>query len=231
MKRIQTIYKNLVIRKGGIKLEPFINYFTNHGDSYLLAVREHLAIALVSILLASIIGILSGILCTRFRRIKPFITGIFSTLRVIPSLAVLMLMIPIIGVGVKSAIVALIFLAIPPILINTMLAFDSLPQSVLEAALGMGMSRKRIFFVVKLPLALPLMMTGIRTATAEVIASATLATYIGAGGLGNIIFTGLGLMRSELLLIGGVSVAMLSLIAGLLLSCLDSYLFHYRKLN
>ena len=212
-------------------MEAIIDYFTNHGDSYLLAVREHIAISLLSLLLAAAIGIPFGIICTRSGRIKPFITGTFATLRIIPSLAVLMLMIPIAGIGVKSAVIALIFLAIPPILINTMLAFDTLPPSVLETALGMGMSKQRIFFTVKIPLALPLILTGFRTATAEVIASATLATYIGAGGLGNIIFTGLGLMRSELLLIGGVSVAILSLSAGFLLSYLESRLFHYRNLK
>jgi len=214
-----------------MELEPFINYFTNHWDSYLLAVREHIEIVFLSMLFASTIGIIFGILCTRFRRIKPFITGTFSTLRVIPSLAVLMLMIPIVGIGFKSAAIALVFLAIPPILINTMLAFESLPQSVLETAVGMGMSKNRIFFTVKIPLALPLIMAGIRTAVVEVIASATLATYIGAGGLGNIIFTGLGLMRSDLLLIGGISVAILSLLAGFLLSCLESRLFRYRSLK
>ena len=212
-------------------MEAIINYFTNHGDSYLLAVREHIVISLLSLLFAAAIGIPLGIICSRFWRIKPFITGIFSTLRVIPSLAVLMLMIPIIGIGTTSAAIALIFLAIPPIFINTMLAFDSLPPSVLETALGMGMSKRRIFFTIKFPLSLPLILTGFRTATAEVIASATLATYIGAGGLGNIIFTGLGLMRSELLLIGGFSVAILSLLAGFLLSCLESRLFHYRNLK
>ena len=212
-------------------MEEIINYFANHGDSYLIAVREHIVISLLSLLLAAIIGIPIGIICTRFHPIKPFITGTFATLRIIPSLAVLMLMIPIIGIGATSAAIALIFLAIPPILINTMLAFDTLPSAILETALGMGMSKQRIFFTVKFPLALPLILTGIRTATVEIIASATLATYIGAGGLGNIIFTGLGLMRSELLLIGGISVAILSLSAGLLLSCLESRLFRYKNLK
>jgi osmoprotectant transport system permease protein len=212
-------------------LEVFVDYFANNLDSYLTAVREHIMISLIVILIAGLIGISLGVLCAKFQSVKPFIMGIFSTLRIVPSLAVLILMIPIIGVGVTSAVIALIFLAIPPILINTMLAFDSLPPSVLETALGMGMSQKRIFLTVKFPLALPLIMTGIRTAMAEVIASATLATYIGAGGLGNLIFTGLGLMRSDLLLIGGVSVAILSLSAGLLLSCLESRLFRYKNLK
>ena len=212
-------------------MEPFIQYFANNWNSYLMAVREHIEISLLSVLLASVIGVPAGIICTKFQRIRPFITEIFSTLRIIPSLAVLILMIPLIGIGVFPAVVALVFLAMPPILINTTLAFNSLPPSVLETALGMGMSRTRIFFTVKIPLALPLIVAGLRTATVEIVASATLATYIGAGGLGSIIFTGLGLMRSDLLLIGGISVAILSLLAGFLLSRLESYVSRYKNLT
>jgi osmoprotectant transport system permease protein len=83
--------------------------------------------------------------------------------------------------------------------------------------------------LVKVPLALPFIITGIKTATVEVLASATLAAYIGAGGLGAIIFTGLGLLRTDLLLIGGISVAVLSIAADILLSCLETQLVRYKK--
>jgi osmoprotectant transport system permease protein len=126
------------------------------------------------------------------------------------------------GTGLKPSLTALAFLAIPPILINTALAFGSIPLSVLETAAGMGMGRLRTFFWVKTPLALPLALAGFKTACIEVIAGATLAAYIGGGGLGSLIFTGLGLMKMELLLIGGVSVALLSLIADFLLSVLEA---------
>ena len=127
------------------------------------------------------------------------------------------MLIPLIGTGVFPSVVALTILAIPPILLNTAQAFLTLPASILEAATAMGMSRVMLFFDVKLPLAFPLMFAGIRTATVDVIASATIASYIGAGGLGDIIVTGLALLRSDLLIIGGGSVAMLSLLIGFLL--------------
>ena len=119
------------------------------------------------------------------------------------------------------AVVALTVLAIPPILINTALGFRSVPDDVLEAARGMGMDERSVFFKIKVPLAFPVSFAGVRTAASEVVASATLAAYIGAGGLGQIIFTGLGLMRTDLLVIGGASVAALSLLVGMLLSAID----------
>ncbi len=142
----------------------------------------------------------------------------FGFLRVVPSLAILIACIPIIGTGMVPAILALTILAIPPILLNTIQAFLNLPDSTIEAAIAMGMSERMCFFKVKAPLAFPLVFTGIRTAVVEVIASATLAAYIGAGGLGSIIFTGLGLLREDLLIIGGCSVAFLSLITSILLN-------------
>jgi osmoprotectant transport system permease protein len=198
-----------------------LDYFSRSGDRYGTAVIQHLWVSGLALFFACLIGIPFGILCARLKRLRAVITGAFATLRIIPSLAVLLLCIPIIGTGVKPAIVALCFLAIPPLLINTTLAFSSIPVAILETARGMGMSAARVFFLVKIPLAFPLVLTGFKTAVVEVIASATIAAYIGGGGLGTIIFTGLQLMRSDLLLIGGVSVAIISIFADYLLGILE----------
>jgi osmoprotectant transport system permease protein len=199
-------------------MADIINYFQNNSDAFWLAVREHIVISFIAVAVASVIAMPLGAFCSTHRRISAFVTGLFSTMRIIPSLAVLLICIPLIGTGVKPALVALCFLALPPLLINATLAFSSLPESVLETAEAMGMSRRRIFFTVKLPLAMPFLLAGLKSATTEVIASATLATYIGAGGLGSIIFTGFGLMRTDLLIVGGASVAILSLTADFLLT-------------
>jgi osmoprotectant transport system permease protein len=114
------------------------------------------------------------------------------------------------------------------VLINTTQAFATIPHSVIEAAEAMGMTDGMVLTRVKFPLAAPLILTGVKTATVEVIASATLAAYIGAGGLGNLIFTGLGLLRPDLLIIGGASVAALSIAADTLLSMLEKRLVRYR---
>jgi len=212
-------------------LRQIIEYFSNNSRDYLQLVMEHVDISLTSIVFAMIIAIPLGIFSTRCRPIYKIVKGLFGTLRIIPSLAILVLCIPIMGTGMKPAVTALTILAIPPILINTALAFNTLPEAVLETALGMGMGKWRTFFTIKIPLAFPLIFTGIKTAVVEVIASATLAAYIGAGGLGSLIFTGLGLMRTDLLLIGGGSVGLLSLLIGYLLNLLDHRITKYKNVN
>lgn len=105
----------------------------------------------------------------------------------------------------------MVILGLPPILLNTVTGFSSIDDAFLEVAKGLGMSNWQMFYQVILPLSLPYVLNGVKIALIEIIASATLATYIGAGGLGSLIFTGLGLYRFDLLVIGGVSVATLSL--------------------
>jgi osmoprotectant transport system permease protein len=209
-------------------VKPFIDYFSRNGGKYLDAIVRHLGLSVISLALAAIIAIPLGVTAAKNRRVNAAVTGIFASLRIIPSLAVLFICVPVMGTGLKPAVTALTLLAIPPILINTALAFSTIPGAVLETARGMGMSTGRIFVRVKAPLALPFVLAGFKTAAVEVIASATLAAYIGGGGLGEIIFTGLGLMRNELLIIGGVSVAALSIGADLFLAELEN--FFSRKL-
>lgn len=114
------------------------------------------------------------------------------------------------------AVTALMILAIPPILLNTIVGFRSVSAAMIEAGEGMGMNHRQVLWKIRIPLALPMILSGVRTALVEIVASATLAAKIGAGGLGEIIFTGLGLNRPELLLLGGFLVAVLSLGTGLL---------------
>lgn len=209
-------------------MQLILSYFSAHFPDYILLVKEHILISLSTVFLAMCIAIPLGILSARHHFLYQGIKGIFGTLRIVPSLAILILFIPIVGTGIKLAVVALTILAIPPILINTALAFCTLPEAVLETALGMGMGNWRTFFTIKVPLAFPLIFAGIKTATVEVIASATLAAYIGAGGLGSLIFTGLGLMRTDLLLIGGASVGILSLLTSYLLNQLDHQITKYK---
>lgn len=212
-------------------MQQIIEYFSNNSHDYLQLVLQHVDISLTSIAFALIIAIPLGIFSTRCLPIYRIVKGIVGTLRIIPSLAILVLCIPIMGTGMKPAVTALTILAIPPILSNTALAFNTLPEAVLETALGMGMGKWRTFFIIKIPLAFPLIFTGVKTAVVEVVASATLAAYIGAGGLGSLIFTGLGLMRTDLLVIGGASVGILSLLLGYLLNLIDHRITKYKNVN
>lgn len=208
--------------------QKVLEYFQKDMGTYLQAIGEHMTISLLSLLAAAVIGIPFGILSTKNKAWYGWVTTVFNTFRVVPSLAVLILLIPIMGTGIKPAMVALMFLGIPPILLNTATAFKSIPEFMIETSMAMGMSKAQGFWKVKVPLAAPLILTGVKTAMVEIIASATLAAYIGGGGVGNIIFTGLGLNRADLLLIGGITVAILSLLANVMMSGLGKYLLRYK---
>lgn len=197
-------------------LVGLLNYFESNSSNYIQYVREHILLSLGALLIAMLIGLPLGYFGYRFKRFGHFFLTGSQALRVIPSLAVLFILIPIVGTGKLPATIALVFLAVPPIAINTQVGFSEVPMVMIETATGLGMDRRQLFLNIQIPLSLPYLLNGIKLALVEIIASATLATYIGAGGLGTLIFTGLGLYRLDLLLIGGLSVAMLSLFSTLL---------------
>ena len=209
-------------------LKQITAYFASNTGAYLLALREHVVISLLSLSAAFLIGISLGILCAKYKSSQKWVVGVFQVLRIVPSLAVLVLLIPIMGTGVRPAVTALVLLAIPPVLMNTVAGLEGVPAFMIETAEGMGMTEFQIWRKVRLPLAMPLILTGGKIALIEIIASAAIAAKIGAGGLGGIILTGLGLNRTDLLLIGGITVALLSIAAGSLMDLLDRILLRYK---
>ena len=208
-----------------------INYITNNMDAYLTSVGQHIGISILALIIAVAIGIPLGCASVKYRKYEKLIMYSFQVLRIVPSLAVIILLIPLMGTGIKPAMTALVLLAVPPILMNTAAGLDDVPDFMLETAYGMGMTDREVLWKVKFPLAMPLILTGIKTAMIEIIASATLASKIGAGGIGDIIFTGLGLNRTDLLLVGGISVAVLSIVSGVLLDLIDRVFFKYKYIR
>ncbi|AND79195.1 ABC transporter permease [Streptococcus pantholopis] len=205
------------------------DYFSQNSSTYLTYVWEHLSLSLFSLLLVVLIAVPLGYLGYRNAAMKQFATALTQGLRVIPSLGVLFILIPFIGVGRLPALIALVILGIPPVLLNTIVGFSEVPAILLETGIGLGMTERQLLRKVSFPLALPHILNGIKLALVEIIASATLATYIGAGGLGTLIFTGLGLYRFDLLIIGGGSVALLSFISMLVFDLSIKGVEHYEK--
>lgn len=203
-------------------MQSILDYFASDGAEWLQMVAEHLQVSALALAIAVLVAVPAGILCSRSALADRLATGIAGVFRIVPSLAVLIICVPYLGVGTLPAVVALTVLAIPPILINTAVAFRNVPAEMIEAARGLGMSPAQMFWRIQVPLAFPVAFSGIRTASIEVIASASLAAYIGAGGLGVLIYTGIGAMRNDLLWIGGLSVAALSLLASRLLAAADN---------
>lgn len=173
----------------------------------------HVALSAAALVLALAIGIpLAGLTVDRPLP-RGLVLALAGGLRVIPSLAILTLAIPLFGLGFGSALLALVVLALPPIVVNTDVGLRAVPAATLEAARGTGMTERQIGTRVRWPLALPVVAVGVRTATVEVIASATLAAFIGGGGLGDYIVGGLQTSDMNELILGAVSVAALALLA------------------
>src|ERR1017187_9652274 len=167
-----------------------IAYVLANERTLLHALFVHLGLSLGALLVAAAVCIPLGVWTSR-RPAGAGVVGFMTGLRSIPSLAVLALMLPLLGLGTKPALVALILLAIPPILINTDLGYASVDRAAVEAAIGMGMLPGQVLRRVETPLAAPVILAGVRPAAVEVIASATLAAFIGGGGLGDLIVAGL----------------------------------------
>ncbi|WP_299490954.1 ABC transporter permease [Acaryochloris sp. IP29b_bin.137] len=207
-------------------------YAGSHSDRVMEATQQHLLLVIVPLVIAMLMGGYLGWQCAAWSRkgtlfsqaIVATVLNLFNALRVIPSLAILFLLIPLLGLTFQAAAIALCALAIPPILLATEVGFRTVPSVVREAGLAMGMTSWQLFYHVDLPLALPIVLAGLKTATLEVIASATLAAFIGAGGLGTFITLGFALNDPAILLVGAIPVAGLALMAEFILDRLPQSL-------
>ncbi|MBM7635677.1 ABC transporter permease [Streptococcus saliviloxodontae] len=210
-------------------IKEIVQYFAENSNTYWFYLWQHISLSLSALFFALLIGLPLGYMCYRHSLLKQLALLLSQGLRVIPSLGVLFFFIPLIGVGTWPALIALVFLAVPPILLNTILGFSEIPKDLIETGIGLGMTNKELLKNVMFPLAIPYILTGTKLALVEIIASATLATYIGGGGLGTLIFTGLGLYRYDLLVIGGGSVALLSFLCMLVFDLGISGVNYYEK--
>jgi osmoprotectant transport system permease protein len=204
-------------------IQKALDYALNPGNDFLGQVLTHLSLSATALLLGALIGMPLGIWISRYGALARIVVNAVGIVRVLPSIAILFLLLPSQGIGFRPAVIALTLLAIPPLLINTDAGMLGVDKSVIEAGRGLGMSSWRLLRTVQLPLATPVILAGLRIAAVEVVASATLATLIGGGGLGDYISTGLALGQSRyyILLVGAVPVALIALVTELGLSYLQ----------
>lgn len=181
----------------------------------------HIGLTSISLFIAVVIGMPTGILIARKTKLSASVLGFAGVLQTIPSIALLGFMIPLLGIGALPAITALFLYALLPIIRNTYTGILEVSASVVDAAKGMGMSSNQILMRVQLPLALPVILAGIRTATVINVGVATLAAYIAAGGLGEFIFGGIALNNTNMILAGAIPAALLAIIFDYLLSLLQ----------
>ncbi|MBA2246703.1 MAG: ABC transporter permease [Chloroflexia bacterium] len=174
---------------------------------------EHIRLVGVSVLVAVLIGVPLGILCTRVRWLESPVLNLSGILYTVPSLAFFAMLIPYTGLGTSTATIALALYSLLAIIRNTVAGIDEVPRATVDAARGMGMTGRQRLFLVELPLALPVIFAGIRVATVAAIGIAVIAAVIGAGGLGRLVFDGLRRVDADQVLAGAIMATLLALAA------------------
>jgi len=201
--------------------QSLLSFMSEQSGKLLEQTLEHIGLTFISLFIAVIIGLPLGILISRRKKLSGIVLGTAGVLQTIPSIALLGFMIPLLGIGPKPAIVALLLYALLPIIRNTYTGITGVDATIREAAKGIGMSSTQVLFKVELPLAMPVIFAGIRTATVINVGVATLAAYIAAGGLGEFIFGGISLNNTNMILAGAIPAALLAIIFDFLLSRLQ----------
>jgi len=189
-----------------------LNVLQERLPDILVGTGQHMEMTLLSMFFAILISVPLGVFLTRHRDMAETIIGVTAVFQTIPSLALLGMMIPLFGIGFLPAVIALTIYGLLPILRNTYTGIISVDQAAIEAGKGMGMTPRQLLFMVEIPLALPIIMAGIRTATVLIIGVATIATLIGSGGLGDLIYRGIAMASTELILAGAIPAAILALV-------------------
>jgi osmoprotectant transport system permease protein len=206
-------------------LVTYLEFLQERYLDILTAIQQHLIITAISILLGIFVAVPLGMFLAK-NKIKWLHTLIFTITNIfqtIPSLALLALLIPLMGIGIKPAIFALFLYSLLPILRNTYEGFSSVDPAMLESARGMGFNATQRLLQIQLPLAFPYIMSGIRVTTVYIISWTTLAALIGAGGLGELIVSGIGVNKKELIITGAASAILLALLADLLFGAIERW--------
>jgi osmoprotectant transport system permease protein len=201
-----------------------LNYFINNPSTIFRLILEHLQLTGTAILASIIIGVPLGIAITRFTRLANPILAVANVFQTIPSIAFFGILIPFLGIGQKTAILVLFLYALLPIVKNTYTGIKEVSPFMIDAGRGMGMTNFQILHMVELPQSLSVIMAGVRIATVINIGTTTIAAYIGAGGLGELIFTGIQMYRNEMILAGAIPAALLAILADQVLGYVEDRL-------
>jgi osmoprotectant transport system permease protein len=208
-----------------------MRYIIDHPERMLELTQEHVRLVAISIVVAMVIGIPLGILITRLRWLEGSLIGITGVLYTVPSLALFAILMPYTGLGRTTVIVALVLYSLLAIVRNTVAGIDDVPAATLDAARGMGMTGSQQLLLVELPLALPVVLAGVRVATVAAVGIATVGALLGAGGLGRLIFDGISRGSTDRIVAGALGASVLALAADWTLARLGDILRRDVRLN
>ena len=202
-------------------MKELFDVIVKRQDAILTATLQHINIALLAVLIGAAVAIPSGIWLTRNKKTAGIILGITGVAQTIPSLVLFGLALPVFGLGFKPALVVLSLYSILPVLRNTYIGISEVDDKYIQAARGMGMSGMQRLYMVELPIALPVIIAGIRISLVYIISWTTVAALIGAGGLGDLIWTGLQSYDRNLIIAGAIPASVLALSAGLIIGVIQ----------
>lgn len=189
-----------------------ISLFQEKSSFFINLMWQHLQISFIAVIIACVIGLIMGVIISEYKNSSKYVLGVINFLYTIPSISLLGFLIPFSGIGNKTAIIALTIYALLPMVRNTFTGIENIDDTIIEAATGMGSTRMQIIYKIKLPLALPVIMSGIRNMVTMTIALAGISSFIGAGGLGVAIYRGITTNNTPLTIIGSLLIAILALI-------------------
>ncbi len=202
-------------------LTEIIDLIQSRWDFFLGLLVEHLQISLLSIVIAMVIGLTIGILISEYQKSSKVVIGIVNFIYTIPSISLLGFLIPLSGVGDATAVIALTVYALLPMVRNTHTGLTNVSPLLLEAATGMGSTKMQTLIKVKLPLAMPVIISGIRSMAVMTIALAGIASFIGAGGLGVAIYRGITTNNKAMTLVGSLLIAILAIVVDFLIGRIE----------
>lgn len=211
--------------------QELIKIYAERWPFFLSLTGQHLAISLIAIVAALIIGLGLGILISRFQQLRGIVLGLTNLIYTIPSIALFGFLIPLSGIGDSTAIIALTIYALLPIVRTTYTGLTGIDPEITEAARGMGSTPLQMLFRIQLPLAFPVILSGLRNMVVMTIALTGIAAFIGAGGLGVAIYRGITTNNSALTLAGSLLIALLALFTDWLIGCYETHFKKKRRLN
>lgn len=199
---------------GRFELSDVWEYIANNQDYLINLTIQHAHLVLFAIFFGVVIGITLGFLSAYYKPVAAVVLPFAQIMMTVPSIALIGILLPVVGLGFNNGLVALTLYSLLPIVRNTYTGLNEINPSILEAAKGMGLSEKRILWRIKLPLVLPVVFAGIRTAIVMIVGIGAIASYVGAGGLGDLIFRGIARMRPVMILTGAIFISTIAI-------CLD----------
>jgi osmoprotectant transport system permease protein len=198
-------------------------------DQILLLTYQHLRITLMGVLIALVIGMTCGILITKHKTLAEMVMSVTDIIQTIPTLALLAILMMFFGLGDTTAIIALFLYSLLPIIRNTYIGLKSVESGMVEAGIGMGMTKPQLLFKVQLPIALPVILSGIRVALVTGLGVATIGVLIGSGGLGIFIYRGVQMANIKMIFSGAVPLSVLAIGTDVLLTYVERRMLRFKK--